>query len=62
MDLLPKSIWIFVIAVLSIIMTGLFPSPSMIMLTSLLTSFLVILQVLIILKDKAEGVEDTPNS
>ena len=53
MGLLPKSIWIFVLVLLLLLLTALFPSPGMILFSAMMTSALVLIQAYIILKDNS---------
>ena len=52
MNLFSNSVWIFVLILLLLLFAGLFPTPAMIGIAALVSSFLVILQAVIILKDK----------
>ena len=55
MNWLPSSLWIFLIAVFSLLLAGMFPSPAMIGAVALLTSALVLLQVYLILRAAPEA-------
>ncbi len=55
MNWLPSSLWIFLIALFSLLMAGMFPSPAMIGIVALVTSALVLLQVFLILRAAPEA-------
>lgn len=56
MGLFTKSAWIFILAILSLIMAAVFPSPAMIAFVASFTALLVIVQTFSVLFDEKEAV------
>ncbi|MEZ4983668.1 MAG: hypothetical protein R2795_01305 [Saprospiraceae bacterium] len=53
MNRLSSSVWIFTLAILSLVLVALFPTPATVGVAAFFVSFLVLVQVLVVLKDTA---------